>query len=252
MKTSELIKHVAKDLLDDRTDMLSGESDELFSDSLIAKYLTEGQRLLCRHAWVLEDTAASAATRLQLVAGKIEYPLDKSIMFVKSVRLSDSDVDLVRVGYNDNRTTPGWPGNAQADYWDVNAPLLDTPGRPGAYSLDMGQRVLRLRRPPDATSSTLKLHLNVVRMPLKAIVACGADDAEPEVPEEFHMALAEYAAGRCLAMPTVDASLRSLSKTYLDNFKTAVAEAKRDRQRFQQSEPRHRFGAQSGAVTSVN
>ena len=249
MKTSELIRYVAKDLLDDRAEMLSGESDELFSDSVIAMHLAEAERILCRRAWVLEDSAlvcATRATRIQLIENKNDYAIDKSILFIKSVRLSDSDVDLIRVGYNDNRARGDFIGAAALDYWDVNSAYVETAGRPGRFSTDMGGRVIRVRQKPDATAAALQLNLVVVRMPLAAISST-TPDAAPEVPEEFHMDLALYAAGRCLSLPTVDAELRSLGKSYLADFDRKVVEAKRDRQRLQQSEPRHRFGGWSGS-----
>lgn len=242
MKASELIQFVAKDMLDDRVDMLSGESDELWSDAAIARHLAEAERILCRRAWVLEDSAASAVTRIQLVEDKYDYQLDKSILFLKSARLSDTEIDLTRVGYNDNRPYSVYqdPASAAA-FWDVNATYVENSGRPSRYSTDMGTRVLRLRQKPDATAALLKLYLTVVRMPVNAISET-RPDAEPESPEEYHMDLALYAAGRCLSLPTVDGSLRSLGKQYLADFDAKVVEAKRDRQRFQQSMPQHRFG----------
>ena len=248
MKTSELIQFVTKDLLDDRTDMLSGESDELFSDATVARYLAEAERILCRRAWVLEDNGSvcgTKASRIQLVENKTDYALDKSILFVKSVRLSDSDIDLIRVGYEDNRPRGHFVGAAALDYWDVNSAYVENAGRPGRFSTDMGTRVIRVRQKPDAVAAALKLNLVVVRMPINAVSAT-TPDATPEVPEEFHMSLGYYAAGKCLSMPTVDAELRTLGKSYVADFNTAVLEAKRDRQRLQQSEPRHRFGGWSG------
>ena len=248
MKTSELIQFVAKDLLDDRTDMLSGESDELFSDATIIRHLAEAERILCRRAWVLEDNGSvcgTKASRIQLVENRTDYQLDKSILFVKSVRLSDSDIDLVRVGYEDNRPRGHFTGAAALDYWDVNSSYVENPGRPGRFSTDMGTRVIRVRQKPDATAAALKLNLVVVRMPINPI-STTTPDASPEVPEDFHMMLGYYAAGKCLTMPTVDAELRSLGKSYVADFNAAVLEAKRDRQRLQQSEPRHRFGGWAG------
>lgn len=245
MKTSELIQYVAKDMLDDRAEMLSGESDELFSDATIARHLAEGERILCRRAWVLEDSGASCATRIQLVEDKMDYALHPSLLFVKAARLSDSDIDLIRVGYNDNRSLGRWISAAALDYWDVNAAYSETSGRPGRFSTDMGARTIRLRQKPDATAALLKLNIVAVRMPINAISST-TPDAVPECPEEYHMDLGLYAAGRCLSLPTVDAELRSLGKSYLADFDKKVLEAKRDRQRLQQSEPRHRFGGWAG------
>ena len=253
MKTSELIQFVAKDLLDDRTDMLSGESDELFSDATVARYLAEAERILCRRAWVLEDNGSvcgTKASRIQLVENKTDYALDKSILFVKSVRLSDSDIDLIRVGYEDNRPRGHFVGAAALDYWDVNSAYVENAGRPGRFSTDMGIRVIRVRQKPDSAAAALKLNLVVVRMPINAI-STTTPDATPEVSEEFHMSLAKYAAGKCLQRPSVEAELRTLGRSYITEFNSDVMEAKRDRQRAQQSEPRHRFGGWAGDSDGV-
>ena len=245
MKTSELIQFVAKDMLDDRKNLISGESDVLFTDSLIARYLAEAERILCRRAWVLEDNGAvcgTKASRIQLVAGKGEYPVDKSVLFVKAVRLSDSDLDLVRVGYNGNRVSSAIK---DSEPWDVNYAYVENPGRPSRYSTDMGTRVIRLRQKPDAASALLKLHLSVVRMPLAPISAENGTGS-PEIPEDYQMDLTLYAAGKCLNRPTVEAELRTLGRQWIKEFDERVAEARRDRIRFTQSEPQHHFGAWAG------
>ena len=239
MKNSELIEYVAKDMLDDRADMLSGESDQLFSDDVIAKRLAEAENILCRRAWVLEDTGASCATRIQLVENKTDYQVDKSVLFVKSVRLSDSEIDLKRVGYDDNRARASL--FHMDSPWDVNSTYVENSGRPSRYSTGVGMRTIRVRQKPDAASSLLKLHLIVVRMPINAISVANGDKS-PEIPEEFHMDLASYAAGKCLSLPTLDAAQRTAGRELLADFDARVKEAKRDRQRWQQSMPQHRFG----------
>jgi hypothetical protein len=239
MKNKELIEYVSKDMLDDRAEMLSGESDQLFSDDVIARRLAEAENIMCRRAWVLEDTGASCATRIQLVENKTDYSVDKSVLFIKSVRLSDSEVDLSRVGYNDNRVRSAL--FQPDDQWDVNAPFIENSGRPSRFSTDQGNRIIRIRQKPDAASALLKLHLVVVRMPISAISVANGDKT-PEIPEEYHMDLASYAAGKCLSLPTLDATQRAAGRELLNDFNTRVLEAKRDRQRWQQSQPQHRFG----------
>lgn len=240
MKTSELIQYVAKDLLDDRKALVSGESDVLFSAALIARYLADGEQLLARRAWVITDAGATLATRIQLVENKMDYPLHKSVLFVKAIRLSDSDIDLVRVGYDDNRARSAWLGGAK-DYWDVNSAYVENPGRPSRFSTDMGTRIVRVRQKPDAAAALLKLHLVAVRMPITPI-SHELPDNVPESPEEYHMLLAKYAAGKCLQRPSVEAELRSFGRELVREFEAGVLEAKRDRQRLEQSEPQHRFG----------
>lgn len=228
-------------MLDDRKNLISGESDILFPDSLIARYLAEAERTLCRRAWVLEDIGASCATRISLIENKTDYQVDKSVLFIKSVRLSDSDTELARVGSN-NKCSHGRFDN----YWDVNAPYVGDPGRPSRFSTDVGTRTIRIHQKPNAASALLKLHLVTVRMPLAPISAENSGGS-PEIPEEYHLDLTLYAAGKCLNRPTVEAELRTLGRGWIKEFDERVAEARRDRKRFTQSEPQHHFGAWAGS-----
>jgi hypothetical protein len=242
MKTSELLDHITGAMLDDRTEMISGENDELFKTPTVLRYLNEAQRKLCRDAWVLEDLTTPAVCEIALQPNVINYPLHKSILHVKAARLSDTEIDLLRVGYNDNRLRSD-AGPENYDHWDINLVTTEDPGRPQRYSVDMGTRILRLRRAPDADSALLKLRLSVVRMPLKEL-SDSQPDEEPEVPEEHHLELCSFAAGSCLANTAdLDAEQRSLGRSWVQAFNERCEIAKRDRERRQQSVPQFRFGA---------
>jgi len=240
MKNSELINHVAREMLGDRTDKLAGGEDSLFSDAVIARYLSAAEKILCRRAWVLEDNTNPQTSQISLVEDKFDYPIHKKVLFIKTAKLSDSDVELIRVGHADNMTL-GVRTVFDPDFWDVNATLTETSGRPDRFATDMGTRRIRARRKPDATAAALKLQMTVVRMPLNDISTANCEK-EPEIPEEFHLDLALYAAGKCLSHPLVDSGDRRQGKDWLAEFDAVVREAKRDRMRFQQSEPQFRFG----------
>lgn len=254
MKTSELLAEVAgspgsSGMLDDRPALVSGSSDQLFSDDKIIRYLNEAEKTLCRDAWVLEDinplsgndTTIGRPCRITLVENQTDYAVHSSVLFVKSANLSDTDIDLVRVGYNDNRP---WPASFLTDpnFWDINVALTENSGRPSRYSCDMGTRMMRVRRKPDATAALLTLNLKVVRMPLVPMAIDNLDKL-PEVPEEYHLDLAMFAAGACLTRTAdIDAKLVTLGEKWIATFEARVAKAKRDKQRFQQSRPMFRFG----------
>ena len=241
MKTSELLEHITGPMLDDRAELLAGASDQLFKSATVIRYLNEAERKLCRDAWVLEDISTPLVCEIQLTENEPNYAFHKSILHVKAARLSDSDVDLLRVGYDDNRLLP-YASVVDPDFWDVNIIYTETPGRPQRYSADMGTRILRVRNKPDATAALLKLELSVVRMPLVEMTEADVDK-EPEVPEEHHLELCKYAAGSCLANTAdIDADLRSLGRAWVNEFNALCDSAKRDRQRRQQSAPQFRFG----------
>src|SRR5712664_2461091 len=98
MKTSELLAHIGGPILDDRAVLVAGASDQLFPDSTIIRYLNEAEKLLCQFAWVLEDKITPASCVIQLLNNVNEYQFHKSIIHIKAAKLSDSDVDLTRVG----------------------------------------------------------------------------------------------------------------------------------------------------------
>lgn len=247
MKLSELLDHIGKELLDDRTEMLEGVSDSVWSDAVLVRYLNEAQKILARRAWVLEDTNPASVDedgnkvcQIQLVEDQTDYAFHKKILHIKSLRLSDSDLDLARVGYNDNRLLPGNPGFSPA-FWDVNQITIESAGRPSRYSADMGTRIIKLRAKPDEDSAALKVNLVVVRMPITQLKLTDLN-AEPEVPEEYHLDICLFAAGSALQHPTVDAGLRTIGKEWKQEFMGKVELAEQDRIRRQQSMPRFRFG----------
>lgn len=240
MKTSELLDHITGPMLDDRADLLEGASDQLFKDETVIRYLNQGEQKLARDAWVIEDLTTPTVTQIQLIENVNNYEFHKSILFVKAVRLNDSDIDLIRVGYNDNRIYPDVQ-YMDPDFWDINTQNIETAGRPQRYSTDLGTRVIRIRRKPDPVAALLKLQLSVVRLPLVPM-SVDNPDKEPEVPEEHHLELAKFAAGSCMANTAdIDAGLRTLGTKWVTEFNDRCAIAKRDRQRRQQSMPQFRF-----------
>jgi hypothetical protein len=240
VKTSELIEHTAGPMLDDRANLLEGASDQLFATSTVLRYLNEAQMILCREGLVLEDKTTPTVCEITLVEGQAEYDLHPSILIVKAARLSDTDIDLGRVGYDDNRYLSDFIAY-EPDYWDVNFSFTAENGRPSRYSTDMGTRTIRLSDAPDADHAGLKLKLTVIRLPLSPL-AEDEPDAEPEVPEQYHLSLCKYAAGSCLSgTADVDSELRSLGRTWVNDFNEMARKAKRDKQRLNQPRPRFRF-----------
>lgn len=250
MKTSELLDHTASVLLDDRADLLEGESDSLWKDETIVRYLNDAQEKLCRWAWVLEDKSIQSIDQannkiceITLKEGRTDYSVSKSIIRIKSVRLSDSDVDLRNVSYDDNRVIAY--GNNYADYWDVNQISIASNGRPRLWSADMGNKVLKVRNAPDTATALLKLHLVVVRMPVKPLSVRDME-REPEVDPEYHLRLCEYAAAKCLESQTVDADRRQNAKDWLAEFDEEMENAYKEKIRFQMGPGRFTLGGRNG------
>ncbi len=241
MRTSEILEYIAQDLLDDRSKMVEGEPDHIWSSRVLIRYYNEGARRLCRDAWVLQDSETPCATVIDLKENVTTYKLHPSVIFVKAARLSDSDVDLHRVGYDDNRIRPAILV-ADADFFDVNHTITEQAGRPIRFSTDLGLRSIRVGRKPDADAAALKLLLTVVRLPIIELSEKNLD-LEPEIPAEYQMDVAQYAAGKALQNANIDAAVKRQGRDWVVEFETKlVREAGRDRRRTQQSQPQFRFG----------
>lgn len=239
MTLQELLDQCAGAVLDDRSGQLSGAPDAIWNDDALVRYFNEAQRRLCREALVLTDDAASAATQLTLTANQAEYALDKSVLRVLSAQLSDSSIDLVASSYDELRPRATFLEN---DFFDTNVPYADQPGRPRWFATDTALRMLRLRPVPDATSAALKLNLRVVRMPL-TYLSVTALQGVPEVPEEYHMALVDFAVWRALSQPDADEMYLPVANNYKEYWEEALAGAKRDRRKAQAAPGRFAWGS---------
>ena len=227
MNLEELLTHVASEYLDDRTEMLDGDPDELWSDELIVRYLNEAQRIFCRRSWVLIDIDNPTAGRIALVSGKALYSLHKSVLRVYDATYDTDVAPLARVTDAQMRQRPFADPEG---FYDLNGVSAATPGSPVAIATDAGTHMLRVFPTPAAAQGGKRLALKVARMPV-CYLDLNKTSESPEIPEEWHMSIGRYAAGRCLTMPTVDGEARVLGRTLLAEFDNDVRLARQERTR---------------------
>lgn len=242
MKLSEILEQVAVDHLDDRTEMLDGEPDELWPAKTIVRYLNEGQRILARRAWVLQDIGHPQAGVITLVTDKPTYKLHSSVLRVYYAQVEGAVMPLARA--SDSMLLGYEPPDL--GYFDVNQVAAGTSGSPRAFASDAASRTARVYPTPSATENGTRVLLKVARMPVCRLDAAKPDES-PEVPEEWHDALAIYAAGRCLLHSTVDSSAKTEGQRLVSEFNAKVQEARQERERAEYSGDRPRF-ASSTAV----
>lgn len=232
-----MLAYTAKEYLDDRTDLLDGEPDELWSDETLVRYFNEAERRLCRRAWAIIDIGHAAAGTVVLATGKATYKLHKSILAVLAATPTDEDIPLAH--RTDAQLTSQRPPDL--DYWDVNRSSVLTPGRPLAISTDAGTRLLRVSPTPSSVENGLKVFLKVARMPVCPLTV-DKMDAEPEVDEQWHLdALCKYAAGKALTHPNIDASAKAEGRVLLAEVEATIREARQERERFMAAPPRYLF-----------
>lgn len=229
MTLEELLDHLATNELDDRAELVNGPSDSLWSDEVLVRYLNAGQELFCRKAWAIEDDTTQACCEITLLAGIDKYPLHKSVMRVLSVTPADTSIPLVSLDFS---LISPQPVTSLPDFYQTPPqPFIYQPGRPGWYSTDEATRVLRLRPAPDADAVTAigTLNLRVARLPVVPLDVA-TPSGTPEIPEEYHLELCSYAAGRALSQANVDSlDAQAQGKQMVSDFETKIRKAKNDR-----------------------
>lgn len=254
MKLSEMLEHTSGQYLDDASLMVSGEPDVMWPPAALVRWFNDAENIMCRRSWVLSsvsnselgiaaETENDKLTKLILAAGVRSYVMDKRVLHVRSMHLSDTEIDLVRVPYSEIH--PEAFSFINEEFFDVNNPYTETPGRPQWWAPDEATRTIRFRPLPDADAILLAPFalMRVVHLPVTPL-SLADPDGVPSIPEEYHLDLCLYAAGMALMNPNVDPGKtgRRAGADYLALWNSKVTEARRDRRRFEVTMPRFRFG----------
>ena len=201
MLGAELLDHTRKDVLRDSA------WPYLWSDDLIYTRLNEAQILFCRKTHALRDNTSSF-TQITTEIGVNEYALDPTVLGISSASISGQVHDM------HDKTRTYVPSN-----------LLTSTGLPTVYTTDEATHTLRLYPVPNAVYTVL---MRVARKPLVPI----SDTTSPEIPEEYHLDLVEYAAYRCLRGNDPDGSNAKAAEEYNKTWSQRLSLAKNEYYKF--------------------
>lgn len=235
MTLGDLLQELRENILHDRSDQVAGDTDQLWSDTTLIRYINEAQRRFARRSLVLRDGTTPARTRVQLVAGQDEYPLDNSVIAVLSARFSADKLDLLRAGHS----LLGSYGSPDGRFFDTASYSGLPAGKTMAYSTDEEVGVdddgrstnvmLRVYPTPTLTYANT-LQMRVVRIPCPLTI----DDLnqECELPEDYHLDMLDWAAYLALRMVDLDTGAAGDAPNRAAGFKAAfedhVVSAKRE------------------------
>lgn len=255
MTLDEMLTYCAKEFLDDRTELISGDGDSLWSDEYLCRMFNEAARILARRAWVIVEYGTAPAGSIVLRTGVSLYPLHKSVLRVYDGTPTTQTAVLGRANDEQIRDTSvvvPYPADAfnavelgQAASLAGGASALS--GAPLAFATDAASRTLRVFPPPAATQNGLRVYMKVARLPIKELTLDDMD-AEPEVPADFHMAVCEFAAGKALTLPNVDADQKPEGRRLLAAFEEVVRQARQERQRAEASNYRWNFASTTAVL----
>jgi len=177
-------------------------------------YANEAEKIICRDARVLEDSATSSVCEIDVVAGTLDYELDPVIIYVLNAKITDSSLNLTKTSRQaQEQSYPGWRSGTAAE--------------PTKYLLDYRHGYITLYPTPD---DSYTLNLSVIRYPLDDMAL---DTDEPEIPAEYHHALVDgicYQAYLKWGDRTYDAQK---SDIHLKLFRKAIADMKNTSNAFQ-------------------
>lgn len=207
MMLSDLLDELRNNILRDRSDQVSGPSDYLWSDKTLTRYINQAERRFARLSLSLRDASTPQCCTVNLVAATTIYPLDRSVIAVISAKYPADNGDIARAGHSQLNTyqTP--------DTYFFDPGQLGTlpPGKVVAFTTDEevqadadGQRSVVTMRvyPTPAAPYATPLALRVVRLPLNSLIE---PQDEPEIAEEFHLDMLDWAAYLALRISDHDA-----------------------------------------------
>lgn len=224
MTLEELLDELRTNVLrDTSTAVTASEADNLWTDATLVRYINEGYFQFARRTQLLRDDATPAVTQLTLVQDVGRYKLDRRVLSVQSVHLSDG-TPLIKSTHptlffepaNVARATTGVPN------WQ--------PGRPSLYTVDTAMRILRIRGTPSAAMVGEVLQMRVTRLPLEPL--CIDDlQGEPEIPGDYQLDMLEWAAFRALRNHDTDGENLRKASAHKTRFMQAVEEVLTDNRR---------------------
>jgi hypothetical protein len=247
MTLGELLGILRADILHDRSDLVAGDTDYLWSKSTLVRYIDEAQRRFARRTLCIRDGTTPSITQFKTVAFQKNYPLDPSILAIISARFmgNGSWVNGVWVGPQpEDKADLARAGHFQFDCYTIpdryffspNELSTLPPGKPLAYDTDefttankdgsMGIINFRAYPIPSALYAGCTIQMRVARLP-KHLTPDNTEVA-PEVPEEYHLDLLDYAA--YLALRIVDHELGDPERAqeFLTTFEAKVDLARRE------------------------
>lgn len=231
MTLQELLDELKKGILRDSSSLISGPADSLWSDEALVRYIDEAQMRMATIGLVLRDASTPAVTQVKLATGVAGYTLHKSVLAVISARYADDARDLIRTGHSALSSYQPPSGSLTFDPETSELP----PGRPVAWASDEqldiksgASGIVHLRIYPEPTVDyTDTVYLRTIRKPLAPLTL---DDlsASPEVPEQYHLGLLDWAAYRALRNIDSDVGNVSGANAFRAPFDDMVEQARRD------------------------
>lgn len=231
MTLGEMLDELRGNILRDRSDIIAGDSDALWSDKTLLSYIRDGARRFAREVMYLRDGSVGGPyTTIKLKAGVRDYPLHKDVFAVLSARDSTKQYDLSRTGH----ALVQMRQPQDTFIIDPTDAGLIPPGEPLGFYTDetdvyaAQKRVTLSAYPiPDTDTDGRVVNLRVVRLPDDCFEPDQLD-AYPEIPEDYQLDVLEWAAYRAQRNRDADIGDGANADAHRAAFEDAIKRAQRD------------------------
>lgn len=199
------IRNACRVLMDDL------DTPYLVSDSTLDDFINQAESEAADRANLILDSTTVATSRIEVVAGSMEYALNPLVLDIKRVELPSQKQPLVKLGYK------------ALD--DLHEDWQTRERTPTGYALDMDANTLYLSHIP-VIDETMKL--TVVRLPLEKMVE---DEDTPEIAEQYHYDLVYWVLSLVYQIRDSDIADPDLSLKYEAKFERRFGTKKTARDR---------------------
>ncbi len=233
MNLEDQLSELRFNVLRDRSDIVAGDTDSLWSDETLIRYIKDAERRFARRTLILRDGTTPEIVRVRVRTGVNAYPLHESVIAVISARFDTNQYDMQRSGHA--IVTDSKPPEFLS--FDPSVEYTTPPGTPQAYYTDetmvygrQGKVTLMLYPIPDAAADGKTMNLRVIRVPATGY-SLECLDRESEIPEDYQLDVLEWAAYRAQRGFDADAGAPTSADAHKKAFDEAVDAATKELKR---------------------
>jgi hypothetical protein len=241
MRLCDLLEELQENILSDRTDQIAGATDQLWTQKTLVRYINEAHDRFAKRSECLRDAATPAVCQVKLVVGTRDYILHPKVIGVLSARYMgnttqpEDGADLARAGHANLDTYRAVDNR----YFNTQYLTSLTPGKIIAFTTDEGMmpdmknalNCMTFRSFPNVGAGYDGLvQMRVVRLPLVHLTLDDLD-ATPEIPEQYHLNMLDWAGYLALRRPDLDVAggdAPGRAKELMTSFEQHVQDAKRE------------------------
>lgn len=233
MNRGDQLNELRGNVLRDRSDLIAGDTDSLWTDETLLRYIKDGERRFARATLLIRDGHSPQYCQITLRESVREYAMHELVIGVISARAAGQQTDLYRSGH----ALVQGPKTREILDFDIISNDTATTGAPQAIYTDetlvyasRGRVTVSVYPTPAADDAGTVLTARVVRLP-KGDYALADLDEESEIPEDYQLDVLQWAAYRAQANHDGDAGSATSADRHEQAFDRAVARAIKETKR---------------------